>query len=153
MNNEDKLHCIICNKDFNRAQGINENINSLPRIISNKAICGYCYSEGWRICKLCEKPFNIYEVDYNKFYIYNDISDIPSPFYNYLNSYLIYYYKNFLCHKQDFCSNKDYNITIWAKEIKSSINILHEDKSFSKDNIDELEKYVDDKIDYIKNNL
>lgn len=163
---DDKLKCIICKKDFDKLQVIKEKLNSLPRIVDNKAICGRCTEKGWTFCEICKKPYNKNEVNFNSFFIYDDIADVPQKFYKLVS--LLLKEDSLLSHsieKDNFCCNRDYNLEYWSTNIQDYVSLLlveniefdnmniHFIDRFSKEELNELAEYIENKMKYIEKNL
>ncbi|MDT8719001.1 hypothetical protein IAI10_20310 [Clostridium sp. 19966] len=171
MKENKQFHCIVCNQDYKRLHSISEHLDSVPYVIDDtKGICAYCTKKGYTICSYDKKTFNRTEIDYSKFYIYKDISDAPKQFYKALE--FTFEHNNYV--NGEFCCNKCFNLAYWKSNVveqylnklkvedllgvrdlmkplpgQKSINI----PKISKEEIDILERYINSKIDYIKNNL
>lgn len=164
----EKLHCIICERDFDKTQIITENLQSISYIKGDKLICGKCTGEGWKYCLECNDVFNINSVNFNKFYINYDSTNVPEKFFELIESYIHNEIKPNV-NKNDFCCSKDYNLYFWKEKIKSQLSILRMDevmvlnksmiplqgnetiKRLTEVELDELEQYIDSKIEHIKN--
>ncbi|MFL0197813.1 hypothetical protein ACJDU8_19910 [Clostridium sp. WILCCON 0269] len=164
-----KLHCIICGKDFYGNQALTENLDSVPEFSGTDAICAKCTGDGWRFCDECDNPYNKNTINYSDFYIYNNVSDAPEKFLVLLNDCISRSIESYKYLKSRYCCNNHYNLSFWRNEVKAEINILLQKKISrvgklmisscshgsleqpTHEETDELCKYIDNKIEYIKN--
>ena len=114
----------------------------------------------------CEKCGKVIDTDVSEFYIYKDISDAPKGIYDIMN--VIINEEHHL--SRHFCSNKCYNLFFWENIVlRSSLyNVIESEAmgcllttnsdsmtsaTLGEVSLEDLEKYVEQKIRYIEDNL
>lgn len=114
----------------------------------------------------CEKCGKVIDTDASEFYIYKDISDAPKSIHDIMK--VIINEEHHL--SRNFCSNKCYNLFFWENIVlRSSLyNVIESEAmgclltatsdsmtsvTLREVGLEDLEKYVEQKIRYIEENL